>query len=105
MSELTTAQRLAAYRKELDSEGIPIDLTDDLVRDAAHHLHREDDGPTVTADLEDDDTPCAGVTHVRLVPHLDHDAMVQVLRDMQERAHALRDPLPLVAPYRYPYQG
>ncbi len=105
MTDLTTAQRLAAYRKELDSEGIPINLADDLVRDAAQHLHREDDGPTVAADLEDDQTPCAGVTHVRLVPHLDHDAMAQVMRDMQERAHALRDPLPLVAPHRWSYRG
>jgi hypothetical protein len=101
MTELTTAQRLATYREELTTAGIPTELTDDLVRDAASHLHREDDGPTLTADLEDANTPCVGVTHVRLVPHLDQAAMAQVLHDMQERAHRAA---PLVAPYRWPYR-
>ncbi|MGW5737004.1 MULTISPECIES: hypothetical protein [Streptomyces] len=100
MADLTTAQRLAAYREELTNAGFPTELKDDLVRDAAQHLHREDDGPTVTADLKDDETPCAGVTHVRLVPHLDREAMAQVLHDMQERA-TQAPPLNLGQPYPF----
>jgi hypothetical protein len=99
MTDLTTAQRLAAYRKELDSEGLPINLTDDLVRDAARHFHQDDDGPTIAADLKEDDTPCVGVSHVRLVPHLDREAMAQVLQDMQERADQAS---PLNLGQRYP---
>ncbi|MFF9894961.1 hypothetical protein [Streptomyces longispororuber] len=102
MPDLTTAQRLAAYRDELNEAAFPADFIDDLVRDAARHLHREDDGPTVTADLEDDDTPCTGVTHVRLVPHLDHEAMTNVLKAMQERA-TQASPLTLAPRYPSPW--
>ncbi|MEU1159003.1 hypothetical protein ABZ369_39335 [Streptomyces sp. NPDC005918] len=102
MLELTTAQRLATYRDELHDAGFPPDLVTALIRDAAHHLHQDDDGPTIAADLEDDDTPCSGVTHVRLVPHLDREAMADVLVQMQERA---LQAAPLTPHYRYPYRG
>ncbi|MEV5977502.1 hypothetical protein [Streptomyces sp. NPDC052114] len=104
MAELTTAQRLAAYRDELHDAKFPPSQVETLVRDAAHHLHHEDDGPTVATDLEDDNTPCTGVTHVRLIPHLDRDAMAEVLHQMQERA--LRaSPLARPHPGPLPFPG
>lgn len=102
MAELTTAQRLAAYRDELTAEGFEPGITLELVREAAQHLHRDDDGPTVRADLEADQTPCAGVTHVRLVPHLDREAMADVLKDMQARA-LQSSPLGLAPRPPYPW--
>ncbi|ATL31248.1 hypothetical protein [Streptomyces formicae] len=86
MTELTTAQRLAAYRDELHEAQFPTPLVDALIRDAAHHPHHEDDGLTIAADLEDDNTPCTGVMHVRLVPHLERGAMAEALIEIQERA-------------------
>jgi hypothetical protein len=48
----TTAGRLGAYYAEMEENGIAGALADQLVKDAAQHLHLVDHGPVVQGDLQ-----------------------------------------------------
>lgn len=78
MADLTSAQRLAAYRAELLEAGFDAGQVDDLVQIAAPRIEDVE----VQADL-DDDGPSIGTVNVRMDPHLDEDE----LRRIVERVH------------------
>ncbi|OLT13018.1 hypothetical protein BJF79_03720 [Actinomadura sp. CNU-125] len=79
MKYLTTAQRLAAYRDELQEAGFDEPTTGDLINFAAP---RNLDDVEVQADL-DDTAESLGEVRVRMVPRLDEDDLKRVA----ERVH------------------
>lgn len=79
MADLTTAQRLAAYRTELLEAGFAESEVARFLETAAPSLIEDIE---VQADL-DDEGPSIGSVTVRLAPHLDEDD----LRRIVERVH------------------
>ena len=78
MTDLTSAQRLAAYRSELLEAGFDEGQVDDLVRLAAPRVEDVE----VQADL-DDEGPSIGSVTIRMTPHLDEEELRRIL----ERVH------------------
>jgi hypothetical protein len=80
MADLTTAQRLAAYRDELQAAGFSPAEAAEIVQSAAPSLVEDVD---VQADL-DDTGAVIGEVRVRMVPHHNEDD----LRQIAEHVHA-----------------
>lgn len=76
MSDLTSAQRLAAYRDELRDAGFSEDQVAYLVGIAAPHMEDVE----VQADLED---PPLGEVRVRLKAELDKDDIARLVERVQ----------------------
>lgn len=77
MADLTSAQRLAAYREELLEAGFHEGQVYDLVQIAAPRVEDVE----VQADL--DDRPPLGEVRVRLVPHLEDGDLERVAERVQ----------------------
>lgn len=84
MPDLTSAQRLAAYRDELVEAGFDDAQVANLVGIAAPRT----DDIEVQADL-DDATPPVGEVTVRLTPSIDPDALTRVVGQISRRARML----------------
>jgi hypothetical protein len=85
MTDLTTAQRLAAYADELKTAGLDGDLIQELVRNAGLAIHARDGEPTVQADI-DETSPAIGRVTIELRPHIDEDAIDKTMAAIHDRA-------------------
>lgn len=78
MPDLTTAQRLSAYRDELLAAGFAARDTWELVQSAAPALYED---LTVQADL--DDTDSHAVVNVRMVAQVDRESLDQAVEKVR----------------------
>lgn len=88
MADLTTAQRLAAYRDELREAGFGDDEIAWCLNAAAPSLIEDVE---VQADL-DDQGPTIGTVEVRLDPHLNEDDLRRIVERIEDATEAAAQP-------------
>lgn len=81
MSDLTTAQRLAAYRDELKAAGFNEEQVAQFVAAVARPMM---DDLVVQADLDSDDAPSIGEVRVHLMPLVDNDDLTRVVERVRK---------------------